>query len=153
LRQTANRPIFRPNLAILGADMAADIMAIRSPAPRRVALAALLLLTGCSSYDFGAVGRTLENGVDAFATPFMGRRYVVASDSLTAQRVRGSNPAVEPLLPEPGNVWPAEEAPRPTLMGGPDEAMRNIPAYRPSLIDGAPSATSPVPTSSRSPTR
>lgn len=102
---------------------------------RVLALALALPAAACSSSDLPS----------AF-TPFSGPTNVVASDSLTVQRVRGGNPTVEPLTPEDGNVWPAAEGPRPTLLSGPDEAMRNIPDYRPSLIQGAPPATSPVPT-------
>ncbi|WP_203074378.1 hypothetical protein [Falsiroseomonas ponticola] len=142
--------IFAPNTAITGAVMAAAPSTIPPAAPRRgrlpsPVLGLALLATACSG-DLSSVGSSISAGFDSLWSPFMGPTNVVASDSLTVQRVRGSNPAVEPLVPEAGNVWPAEEAPRPTLLGGPDEAMRNIPAYRPSLIDGAPAASSPVPT-------
>ncbi|MGX9964072.1 hypothetical protein ACVFYP_12130 [Roseomonas sp. F4] len=138
------RRIFRPNLANTGADMAAERY---RPSFRRGAncapLLALTLLAGCAGSDFGS---TLSAGWDRIRSPFMGSANVVTGDSLTIQRVRGSNPTVQPLVPETGDVWPGEEAARPTMMGGPDEAMRNIPSYRPSLIDGAPPAASPVPT-------
>ncbi len=105
-------------------------------------LAASLSLGACASADF-----TLPDfGLDRLTAPFMGPTNVVADDSLTVQRVRGGNPTVEPLLPEAGNVWPEAEAPRPTLLGGPDEAFRNIPAYTPTLIPGSPPAQSPIPT-------
>lgn len=107
-------------------------------------LALALLAAGCSSP---------EAGLGNLWSPFAGSRDIVASNSLTVQRVRGTNPEVEPLVPEAGNVWPEPEAPRPTLMSGPDEAMRNIPDYRPSLIDGAPPASSPVPTPGVGPRR
>lgn len=141
--------IFAPNTAITGAVMAAAPSTTLPAAPRRrlpsPMLGLALLATACSG-DLSSVGSSLSAGFDSLWSPFMGPTNVVASDSLTVQRVRGGNPAVEPLVPEAGNVWPAEEAPRPTLLGGPDEAMRNIPAYRPALIDGAAPATSPVPT-------
>ena len=60
------------------------------------------------------------------------------------QRIRGANPEFAPVAPEAGNVWPAQEGPRPTLLGSPDEAMRNIPEYTPQLIQGAPPARSPI---------
>lgn len=68
-------------------------------------------------------------------------------DSLTVQRVRGTQPEFDPVMPEEGNVWPAQEAQRATLMSGPEEAMRNIPEYRPTLVPetGSP-VRSPVPT-------
>lgn len=102
------------------------------------ALGLAVLLGACSTPETGFT--------DAAWAPFGGGSTSVASDSLTAQRVRGTMPDVAPLLPEPGNVWPEQEAPRPTLLSGPDEAFRNIPEYRPSLIQGAPPASSPVPT-------
>ncbi len=145
------RRIFRPNLAITGADMAADT---KCPSPNRglrgAPLAALLLLAGCST---GEVGSAVSSTMDRIWSPFMGPTEVVASDSLTVQRVRGANPQVEPLVPEAGDVWPVQEAERTTMMGGPDEAMRNIPAYRPSLVQGAPAASSPVPTPGDRPIR
>jgi hypothetical protein len=108
----------------------------RRPAPGRSlpVLGLALLLGACSTPELGFV--------DRLWSPFSGSANVVATDSLTAQRVRGANPEVDPLLPEPGNVWPEPEAPRPTLLSGPDEAFRNIPEYRPQLIEGAPPASS-----------
>lgn len=119
------------------------------PTPlRRTPMLALALLAGACSgpVDFGSVGESITAGVDSLLTPFTGGRNLVTSDALTVQRVRGRNPEVEPLTPEPGNVWPEGEAQRSGLMGGPEEAMRNIPEYRPSLVEGAPAARSPVPT-------
>lgn len=120
-------------------------MAADRPNPKLLRLPVLglaLLAAGCSD---GGMGSSLWS-------PFMGPTNVVASDSLTVQRVRGTNPAVEPLVPEAGDVWPAQEAPRGDL-SNPDEAMRNIPVYRPSLIDGAPAASSPVATPGDRPAR
>ena len=114
--------------------------AIRSAA--RGALPALglaLLLGACSAPQSGA-------GTGTAWLPLSVGGNAVELDSLTAQRIRGANPEFAPLAPEAGNVWPAQEDPRPTLLGGPEEAMRNIPEYRPSLIEGAPPARSPVPT-------
>ena len=132
--------IFRPNIAITGTNMAAARNSTPlTRAARGTPLLGLLLLAGCSTAD-------ISGSLDRLWSPFMGPTNVVASDSLTVQRVRGANPTVEPLVPEGGDVWPGQEPARPTMMGGPDEAMRNIPNYRPSLIDGAPPASSPVPT-------
>ncbi|MBU8539714.1 hypothetical protein [Falsiroseomonas tokyonensis] len=143
--------IFRPNIAITGADMAAAPTCPSPKSPARGApLLALLLLAGCSN---GGIGSSISSSLDRLWSPFMGSTNVVTSDSLTVQRVRGGNPAVEPLVPEGGDVWPVQEAERPTLLGGPDEAMRNIPVYRPSLIEGAPAASSPVPTPGERPVR
>jgi hypothetical protein len=96
----------------------------------------MLLLGACSGPDVGSSG--------AAWSPFTTSRNAVEVDSLTVQRIRGADPEFAPLAPEPGNVWPAQEGPRPTLLGSPEEAMRNIPEYRPSLIQGAPPARSPV---------
>jgi hypothetical protein len=122
--------------------------AIRSAA--RGALPALglaLLLGACTAPQGGA-------GTGAAWSPLSaGGGNAVEVDSLTVQRIRGANPEIAPLGPEAGNVWPAQEAPRPTLLGSPEEAMRNIPEYRPSLIEGAPPARSPVQTEPQRATR
>lgn len=120
--------------------MAASRRSPTAPALRRLPALALVLATaGCA----GPV--SFDSALASLTSPFSGPRNTVASDSLTAQRIRGGNPEVAPLLPEPGNVWPEQEAPRPTLLSGPEEAMRNIPEYRPSLIpDPASPASSPV---------
>jgi hypothetical protein len=57
---------------------------------------------------------------------------VVDMDSLTVRRVVGgvADVPVAPLTPEPGDIWPLQEAPRVTL-ADPEEALRNIPPYRP----------------------
>jgi len=77
----------------------------RSPIPRGARrgapLALALLLGGC----FG----------DIDAAPFGRTDPIGAADSLTVRRVLGAPIEAPPLLPEPGNVWPAEEAPRATL--------------------------------------
>jgi hypothetical protein len=56
----------------------------------------------------------------------------VDTDSLTVRRVVGgvANVSIAPLTPEPGDIWPLQEAPRVTL-ADPEEALRNIPPYRP----------------------
>ncbi|MGK7869042.1 hypothetical protein [Falsiroseomonas sp. E2-1-a20] len=116
---------------------------LRLPVRMRLpVLGVALLLAGCTGGGLGA----------SPWSPFMGPTSVVDADSLTVQRVRGTNPPVEPLVPEAGDVWPAQEAPRGDL-SNPDEAMRNIPSYRPSLIDGAPAASSPVATPGDRPLR
>jgi hypothetical protein len=109
----------------------------------RAPLLALALTAGaCSSGSSVLPSFVLDDLFPAF----MGPTRIASTDSLTVQRVRGADPTVEPLLPESGNVWPEAEAPRPTQLGSADEAMRNIPAYSPALIQGAPPARSPVPT-------
>jgi hypothetical protein len=113
------------------------------------ALGLALILGGCT--PSGGFTDTWNPAQGAWV-PFS-RSQPVLLDSLTAQRVRGSEPEFTPVMPEPGNVWPAQEAERPTLMGGPEEAMRNVPEYRPSLVDSVPPARSPVETPGVGPRR
>jgi hypothetical protein len=101
------------------------------------ALGLALLLGACTAPQGGA-------GTGAAWSPLSAGGNAEDVNSLTAQRIRGANPEFAPLGPEAGNVWPAQEGPRPTLLGSPEEAMRNIPEYRPSLIEGAPPARSPI---------
>jgi len=112
-------------------------------AARAPLLALALSASACSYLPEVAMP---DLGVSNMFASFSGPSTAVTSDALTVQRVRGGNPNVEPLLPESGNVWPEAEAPRPTLLGSPDEAMRNIPIYNPALIQGVPAARSPVAT-------
>jgi hypothetical protein len=108
-----------------------------SPAlPAALGLALGLGACAAPGLDAGA-------GVGAWA-PLSANRNQVVGDSLTIQRVRGASPEVAAILPEPGNVWPAPEAERPTLMSGPEEAMRNIPEFRPSLPDPQAGSRPPV---------
>ncbi|MBP0491958.1 hypothetical protein [Roseomonas indoligenes] len=104
-----------------------------------------LLLGGCfglGDIDMAPFGRTDPIG---------------APDSLTVRRVMGTAIEVPPLLPEPGNVWPAEEAPRATLQNPdaatvpprerePSEALERARQQRgPAPIGRAPNATEPGP--------
>jgi hypothetical protein len=112
---------------------------------RWVAAVALLALGACSRPDVGFEGAPWRPG--AIVGSLGPRSDIVTNDSLTTRRVRGNNDAeFVALAPEPGNVWPAQETPRPTLMGGPEEAFRNVPEYRPTFVDPVPPARSPVPT-------
>jgi hypothetical protein len=120
--------------------------AIRSlpPAAIRPATRGALPALGLALLLGACTGPQGEAGMGAGWWPLASGGNAAEVNSLTAQRIRGGNPEFTPLGPESGNVWPAQEAPRPTLFGGPEEAMRNIPEYRPSLIEGAPPARSPV---------
>lgn len=105
-------------------------------------LALLLALGGCQS----TTGQFADG---LFAAPWGGMRPTAPAggDSLTIARVRGAAPVApvaEPLQPEPGNVWPAEEAPRATL-ANPDAALRGIPTYRPSETRPLDSLSPPEP--------
>jgi hypothetical protein len=93
------------------------------------------LLSGCAAYDSSTsfVNRAASGAFEGVANlgsfmPWGGTRPASPGDSLTVQRVRGVTATSEPLLPEAGNVWPAPEAPRATLMN-PDQAMRGIQSY------------------------
>jgi len=135
--------IFKSISSNTGAVMAAATPARLPRLALRLPLLALALSLGaCSSLPDVGLSRRLSG---LFA-PFMPPTSVMSSEALTVQRVRGGNPEVEPLLPESGNVWPEPEAARPTSLGNADEAMRNIPTWTPSLIQGSPPARSPVPT-------
>ncbi len=114
------------------------------PGVRLAGLGLLIGLGACSTPETGFR--------EALWSPFAGPTPV-ASDSLTVQRIRGGNPEVAPLASEPGNVWPEPETPRPTLLGGPEEAFRNIPEYRPTLVPANEPARSPVPTPGATPPR
>ncbi|MCR0981646.1 hypothetical protein [Roseomonas populi] len=116
------------------------------PAGRLMAsLPLALLLGGCfglGDIDMAPFGRTDPIG---------------APDSLTVRRVMGTELDVPPLLPEPGNVWPAEEAPRATLQNPdaatvpprerePSEALERARQQRgPAPLGRAPNATEPGP--------
>ncbi len=99
------------------------------------ALGLAALLSGCAAYDSTTsfLNRTASGAFEGVVNlgsfmPWGGTRPDSPGDSLTVQRVRGVTATAEPLLPEAGNVWPAPEAPRATLMN-PDQAMRGIPNY------------------------
>ena len=72
----------------------------------RVALFGLvLLLPGCAGFgDFA--GDTFTYGVNPNAP---------VGDSENMKRVRGVEARVEPLVPEPGDIWPGPVQPPPTL--------------------------------------
>jgi hypothetical protein len=99
------------------------------------ALGLAALLSGCAAYDSTTsfLNRSASGAFEGVASlggflPWGTTRPESPGDSLTVQRVRGVTASAEPLLPEEGNVWPAPEAPRATLMN-PDQAMRGIPNY------------------------
>jgi hypothetical protein len=109
--------------------------ASRDAAARAGLPACALLLLGACAPDVG-FQQSAWSPMTAASMPFSQPLSTVTSDSVTAQRVRGGQPEVTPLTVEPGNVWPAQESQRATLMSGPEEAMRNIPDYRPTLVPG-----------------
>jgi hypothetical protein len=141
LSLAAVQRIFPSTISNMGAVMAATPACLPRLATRAPVLGLAIALGACSYMP-----EAPDIGLSRMFPTFLPPTSVMTSDALTVQRVRGGNPPVEPLLPESGNVWPAVEAPRPTLLGNADEAMRNIPAYSPALVQGAPPARSPVPT-------
>ena len=105
---------------------------LRKHGQKGTALVLAALLGGCVSLDrrdwtfadtgSGGMFRSVWGGMRS------DRQGLEPSD--TIQRIRGVETPREPLQVEPGNVWPAEEAPRATL-ANPDAALRGVPPYRP----------------------
>ena len=96
-------------------------------------LALATLLGGCGDWVRPALTPEADAGFGAaFLLPWSKPRPVVVADSYTVRRFGGAEglPVEEHLQVEPGNVWPAEEAPRATL-ANPDAALRGVPPYRP----------------------
>jgi hypothetical protein len=103
-----------------------------------VVLACLVLLAGCSSERHFAVD-TLW--------PFGNPNGPVAA-SETAQRALGRAPAVTPISPQAGNVWPGPVQPVPTIAD--EQKAMNEPlgnAYTPSLPSPYPPGMEPPPDS------
>jgi hypothetical protein len=93
---------------------------------RRIALLVLCLgATGCERYasspfvgfgGFIADTHTINRGPNS-----------PVGDATNMMRVRGMSPETEPLVPEPGNVWPGPMAELPTL----DDLMKETPQLPP----------------------
>ncbi len=112
---------------------------------RRIALLGLtLLLPACSTYagnPFDGFGGFLSDTVN-----FQRNRNQPTGDSVNMNRVRGEDVATEPLLPEPGNVWPGLPKAEPTL----GELMRQQDQEQPSAPP-APVVPHPQPRGSSTP--
>lgn len=116
-------------------------------------LTATVALAGCNSVEsrIAGVQGNLSGTYDRFGPNWGGMRPAVPTDSLTVQRIRGAADPLQPLRPEPGDVWPAEEGPRATL-ANPEEALRGVrsgeappPRMRgSSSFENAPGAAPPV---------
>lgn len=99
----------------------------RAGAVLALALALGAALGGCAARledEPGPLGRLR----DSFFGP---QRIAAPNDGLTVRRLTSRGTAPEALLPEAGNVWPAEEPPRTTL-ANPEAALRGIPTFEPS---------------------
>lgn len=90
-----------------------------SPLSSAVALAVpgvlVLLLSGCAG-----VGNYLDSTVNPFGNPNSPK-----GDTINMQRARGNDVAVQPILPQPGDVWPGKLRPVPTL--GEIQSHMNVP--------------------------
>ena len=96
-------------------------------------LVSVAALGGCSWVN-PALTTEADAGFGApFLLPWSDTRTVALADSYTVRRLRSAEglPPEERLQVDPGNVWPAEEAPRATL-ANPDAALRGVPPWRPS---------------------
>ncbi|UPY35116.1 hypothetical protein [Sediminicoccus sp. KRV36] len=84
-------------------------------------------VAGCARVESGFAWAQggLSGTYDRFGPNWGGMRPTMPNESLTVQRIRGQADPLEPLRPEPGDVWPGEDAPRATL-ANPEEALRGI---------------------------
>lgn len=89
---------------------------MRNTIPPGLALALGLVLSGC--------------GRDPLPSFRFSTQPLPPGDSLTIRRVMGQTPAAEPLQHDAALGWTGPDSPRTTL-GNPDEALRNVPDYRP----------------------
>lgn len=110
---------------------------------RRVALLGLLTLSGCTG-----TGEFLNH---TFSLPGRNPNLPMA-DSENVRRALGMRADVEPLQPEPGNVWPGEQPPNPTLQDIQQQdnasAQRGFePTAVPGAAPGLPAGRQPRPTS------
>ncbi len=95
---------------------------------RTALLASLLLLPGCTGF-----GEFLDH---TFTLPNRNPNIPMA-DSENVRRALGTSTGVEPLTPEPGNVWPGPQAPEPTLNDlQNDPAATSVPGAEPGLPAG-----------------
>ncbi len=99
-----------------------------------------LLATLLAAALAGSLGACAE----ADFAPFGRAGTVAAPDSLTVRRVLGQDLEPPPLRPEPGNVWPAAEAPRATLQN-PDAATIREPGSTEPLARARARGTPPEP--------
>ncbi len=87
-----------------------------------------LLLAGCSG-----VGDYLH---DTFSMEQMPNAPVGDSENL--RRIRGDQPVIDPLTPEPGNIWPGPVKMQPSLMNAMQPGQTPESTYTPLPATGAP---------------
>lgn len=101
---------------------------------RRLALlSSTLLLAGCGFGHFLGDTFTLP-GADPNAP---------SGSSENMLRVRSQQVAIEPLLPEPGNVWPGPPPPEPTLAD--IQRQQNEQPVAPAVVPALPDHRQPLP--------
>jgi hypothetical protein len=109
---------------------------------RRVAtvgplLGLILTLGGCSGF-----GQFLSD-----THSFQGNPNMPPGDSDNMRRAKGMDIAVQPLTPEPGNIWPPPAGPMPTLMDLEKQSNAGNPTLPPaSAVVTRGSGTPPLPT-------
>lgn len=114
---------------------------------RTVSLGLLLALSGCTG-----VGEFLDH---TFSPPGTIPTLPMA-DSENVRRALGQPTEIEPLGPEPGNVWPRQQGPEPTLADigrqQDSEEKRGFPATTvPGATPGLPAGRQPRPRGSSTP--
>ncbi len=97
---------------------------------RRTALfGLLLLLPGCTG-----LGEYLDHTFN-FARRNPNQPM---ADSENVRRALGQTPEVEPMLPEPGNIWPGQQAPDPTLADlQQEQGTATQRGFEPTVVPGA----------------
>ena len=114
------------------------------PLRAALVLAAIIPLQGCTGF-----GEFLGH---AFSGPYRNPNAPM-TDSENVRRVLGRLPEAEPLQPEPGNVWPAQQGPDPTLsdLAPSDPARGFAPTTVPGAEPGLPAGRQPRPRGSSTP--
>ncbi len=79
---------------------------------RLILLGLPLLLCGCNLFGNPFVG---FGGFVSDTITVNRSRNAPPGDGTNISRVKGEEPTSEPLLPEPGNIWPGPPPPEPTL--------------------------------------
>jgi len=104
---------------------------------QRTVLVLTLLLCGCDGNPWVGFGGFVSDTNTIYRNPNR-----PPGDSTNMQRALGQAPMAEPLLPEPGNVWPGPPKPEPTLediqkMQGTDMPSLPAPELMPMQVPGS----------------